>query len=61
MAGLAARRNEIFAAKDDPQIGWCEADPSQTFKLRDFVPGLTAEGPSFGIDIKASQSVCSDA
>ena len=60
MADLASHWNEIFAAKDDPQLGRYEADPSQRLKLLDFVPGLKAEGRSFGIDIKASHSASSD-
>jgi len=40
MADLASHWNDIFADKDDPQLGWYEADPSQTFKLLARVPGL---------------------
>lgn len=61
MAGLASRWNEIFAANDDPQLGWCEADPSRRFKLLDSLTGLAAGGRSVVIDIKTSRSVCSDA
>ena len=40
MADLASHWNDIFADKDDPQLGWYEADPLQTFKLLARVPGL---------------------
>jgi SAM-dependent methyltransferase len=38
MADLVTHWNEIFAAKDDPQLGWYEADVAQTLKFLDLVP-----------------------
>jgi SAM-dependent methyltransferase len=38
MADLTRHWNEIFAAKDDPQLGWYEADVTQTLRLLELVP-----------------------
>jgi EEF1A lysine methyltransferase 2 len=38
MADLVRHWNEIFAAKDDPQLGWYEADVAQTLRFLDLVP-----------------------
>ncbi len=43
--------NEIFSAKEDPQLGWYERDPSQTLKFLDLIPqrkGLTVFLPGAG-------------
>lgn len=38
MADLVRHWNEIFTAKDDPQLGWYEADVAQTLRFLDLVP-----------------------
>jgi EEF1A lysine methyltransferase 2 len=38
MADLVRHWNEIFAAKDDPQLGWYEVDVAQTLRFLDLVP-----------------------
>jgi len=38
MADLVGHWNAVFAAKDDPQLGWYEADVAQTLRFLDLVP-----------------------
>lgn len=38
MADLVRHWNEIFTTKDDPQLGWYEADVAQTLRFLDLVP-----------------------
>ena len=42
MSDLVRHWNEIFAAKDDPQLGWYEADVAQTIRFLDSVPAVEA-------------------
>jgi hypothetical protein len=39
MADLAQHWNDVFVAKDDPQLGWFERDVSQTLEFLELVPG----------------------
>jgi hypothetical protein len=39
MADLAQHWNDVFVAKDDPQLGWYERDVSQTLGFLELVPG----------------------
>lgn len=38
MADRVGHWNEIFASKEDPQLGWYEADVGQTLRFLDLVP-----------------------
>lgn len=38
MDDLVRHWNEIFTTKDDPQLGWYEADVAQTLRFLDLVP-----------------------
>lgn len=40
MPELNRHWNDIFATKDDPQLGWYERDVSQTLKFLDLVPHM---------------------
>lgn len=54
VADLVRHWNEIFAAKDDPQLGWYEADVAQTLRLLDRVPpqaGATIFLPGAGTSL----------
>jgi SAM-dependent methyltransferase len=54
MTELARHWNEIFAAKDDPHLGWYEADVGQTLRLLDRVPpqaGATIFLPGAGTSL----------
>jgi hypothetical protein len=42
VSDLVRHWNEIFAAKDDPQLGWYEADVAQTIRFLDRVPAVEA-------------------
>ena len=39
MEDLARHWNDVFTAKDDPQLGWYEKDVSQTLGFLELVPG----------------------
>jgi SAM-dependent methyltransferase len=39
MTDLTKHWNDVFAAKDDPQLGWYERDVSQTLGFLELVPG----------------------
>jgi hypothetical protein len=42
VSDLVRHWNEIFAAKDDPQLGWYEADVAQTIRFLDSLPAVEA-------------------
>jgi hypothetical protein len=64
MADLAQHWNDVFVAKDDPQLGWYERDVSQTLGFLELVPGyesatifLPGAGTSLVVDALLDRGV----